>query len=275
MREFDLDGLHVYDSGEADGLPLIYHHGTPNIGSPPEPLFADGDRLGVRWIGYDRPGYGGSAPAPGRDVASGARYTAKIADELGLDRFAVLGHSGGGPHALACAALLPGRVSAAVSISGLAPYGAEGLDWFAGMASPASLRAAVAGREAKEAYEAAPTETDPGFIAADWAALGGPWGWFGKVVGPAMKNGPAPAIDDDLAYVLPWGFDPARIGVPTLLVHGGSDASVPSSHSAWLAEHIPGSELRIGPGEGHISILVTGAVPALEWLVRTADYYRA
>ena len=275
MREFDVAGLHGYDTGEADRLPLIYHHGTPNIGSPPEPLFADGDRLGLRWIGYDRPGYGGSAPAPGRDVASAATDTTRIADELGIDRFAVLGHSGGGPRALACAALLPERVIAAVSISGLAPYGAPGLDWFAGMASPGSLRAAVAGRAVKEAYEAAPTETDPGFIPVDWAALEGPWGWFGKVVGPALAGGPAAAIDDDLAYVMPWGFDPAGITRPVLLVHGGADAGVPSSHSAWLAAHIPGAELRISPGDGHISILETGAVPALEWITRTADYYRA
>ena len=276
MKEFDVAGLHCYDTGETGRLPLIYHHGTPNIGSPPAPLFADGDRLGLRWIGYDRPGYGGSAPAPGRDVASGATYTARIADELGLDRFAVLGHSGGGPHALACAALLPERVTAAVSISGLAPFGAAGLDWFAGMASPASLRAATAGRAVKEAYEAAPTETDPGFIAADWAALDGAWGWFGQVVGPAMAGGPAAAVDDDLAYVTPWGFDPARITVPALLVHGGLDTCVPSSHSTWLAAHLPGSELRISPAQGHISILTTAAVPALEWIVaRTADYYGA
>jgi pimeloyl-ACP methyl ester carboxylesterase len=269
MRELDVGSLHVYDTGGADRLPLVYHHGTPNIGAPPEPLFADADRLGIRWIGYDRPGYGGSAPDPGRDVASAARHTARIADALGIDRFAVLGHSGGGPHALACAALLPDRVLAAVSISGLAPYGAEGLDWFAGMTSPGSLRAAVRGRAAKEAYEAASTEDDPGFIAADWAALEGVWGWFGKVVGPAMAAGPAAAIDDDLAYVMPWGFDPAVIAVPVLLAHGGRDASVPSSHSEWLAARIPSAELRISPADGHISILNPAAVPALEWLVRS------
>jgi pimeloyl-ACP methyl ester carboxylesterase len=269
VLEFDVDGLHGYDTGGSDRLPVIYHHGTPNLGVPPEPLFADAERLGIRFVGYDRPGYGGSAPDPGRDVASAARHTARIADELGLGQFAVLGHSGGGPHALACAALLPGRVRAAVSISGLAPYDAAGLDWFAGMASPAALRAAAQGRAAKEAYEAAPTEDDPGFIAADWAALEGVWGWFGTVVAPAMAAGPAAAIDDDLAYVTPWGFDPAVITVPVLLVHGGRDASVPSSHSRWLAAHIASAELRISPDDGHISVLDRAAVPALEWLVRS------
>jgi pimeloyl-ACP methyl ester carboxylesterase len=251
----------IYDVGT--GFPVVYHHGTPNLGAPPEPLFTEG----VRWIGYDRPGYGDAPAEPGRDIASAAVHTARVADELGLDRFAVFGHSGGGPHALACAALLGDRVTAAVSVSGLAPWGAEGLDWFAGMSEPGSLRAAAQGRAAKEAYEAAPPETDPGFIAADWAALEGVWGWFGKVVGPAMAAGPAALIDDDLAYVGAWGFDPSLIAVPALLVHGGSDAMVPSSHSEWLAARVPGAELRISPADGHISVLQEHGRPALEWLL--------
>jgi pimeloyl-ACP methyl ester carboxylesterase len=251
----------IYDIGT--GFPVVYHHGTPNLGAPPEPLYTEG----VRWIGYDRPGYGDAPAEPGRDVASAAAHTARVADELGLDRFAVLGHSGGGPHALACAALLGERVTAAVSISGLAPYGAAGLDWFAGMAAPGSLQAAVRGRAAKEAYEAAPPEDEPAFIAEDWAALDGVWGWFGQVVGPAIAAGPAALIDDDLAYVREWGFDPGLIAVPTLLVHGGRDAMVPSSHSEWLAARIPGAELRISPPDGHISVLAARGRPALEWLL--------
>jgi len=265
MRELEVGSLHVYDTGEADRLPVFYHHGTPNLGAPPQPLFADADRLGIRFLGYDRPGYGGSASDPDRDIASAAAHTARIADALGIGRFAVLGHSGGGPHALACATLLGDRVLAAVSIAGLAPYDAEGLDWFAGMASPLALRAAERGRAEKEAYEAAPAETDPGFIDADWAALEGAWSWFATVVSPAVAAGPAAAIDDDLAYVKAWGFDPAACEVPALLAHGGSDACVPSSHSVWLAAHIPGAELRISPGDGHISIL-NSAAQDLQWL---------
>lgn len=128
LTETDLalpDGgtLHVYDTGD-DGtgrLPVVWHHGTPNIGTPPAPLFAAADRLGLRWVSYDRPGYGGSTRRPGRDVASAAGYTARVADALGLDRFATLGHSGGAPHALACGALLPDRVTAVVAGAGLAP----------------------------------------------------------------------------------------------------------------------------------------------------------
>jgi pimeloyl-ACP methyl ester carboxylesterase len=259
--------LHWYDHGDGD-LVVMWHHGTPNIGAPPAPLFAAAARLGIRFISYDRPGYGGSAPRPGRTIASAAEDAAAVADALGVDRFAVLGHSGGGPHALACAALLPGRVTAAASISGLAPFPADGLDWFAGMGpgSAASLRAAVAGRAAKEAFEPSP---DIDFTAADWAALRGEWGWFGSVVEPALADGPDPLNDDDLAYVGDWGFDPATITVPVLLAHGGDDRMVPGSHSRWLAGRIPSAELVIAPGEGHISVLPVTATAALEWLSRS------
>jgi pimeloyl-ACP methyl ester carboxylesterase len=275
VRETDLDlgdgrALRVYDTG-ADGaddrLAVFWHHGTPNIGSPPEPLFAASSRLGIRWVGFDRPGYGGSTPDPGRDVASAAAHVATIADALGIDRFAVMGHSGGGSHALACAALMPERMLGAVSVAGLAPFDAEGLDWFGGFnpAGEASLRAAVAGRAAKARYEAT-AEYDPEmFTPADHAALAGVWSWLGTVVGPAMASGPGGLIDDDLAYVAPWGFDPAAVTVPTLIVHGGQDRVVPSSHGAWLARRIPAAELWLRPADGHISVLDAGA-DALAWL---------
>jgi pimeloyl-ACP methyl ester carboxylesterase len=124
--EFDLelpDGrkLHVYDTG-GTGTPVFWHHGTPNTGAPPVPL----TRPEVRWISHDRPGYRGSTPLPGRDIASVAADVAAVADELAIPRFAAMGHSDGGPRALACAALLPGRVTAAATISSLAPRGADG-----------------------------------------------------------------------------------------------------------------------------------------------------
>lgn len=262
--------LHAYDTGGDGQLVVIWHHGTPNIGAPPAPLFGLADRLGIRWVSYDRPGYGGSTPRPGRDVASAAGDAAAVADALGVDRFAVLGHSGGGPHALACAALLPDRVLAAASVSGLSPYGP---DWFAGMApgSEASLRAAVAGRAAKERHEAtAPADADIGFVPADFAAFAGEWGWFEQVVGPALQGGPAPLIDDDLAYVAPWGFDPATITAPVLLVHGGADRMVPSAHGRQLAALCPTAELRVVPDEGHVSVLAAAGPATLTWLAAAA-----
>ena len=183
--------LHVYDTTRGD-LPVLWHHGTPNTGLPPEPLFAASERFGLRWVSWDRPGYGGSTPAPGRPVSSAATYAAAAADALGLDRYAVMGHSGGGPHALACAALAPDRVVAAVAVASMAPYDGGGLDYTHGMCASgaAALGAAAAGLEAREAHEVAHGDDyDPEFTDADEAALGGEWGWFVKVVRAAAPSG--------------------------------------------------------------------------------------
>jgi pimeloyl-ACP methyl ester carboxylesterase len=263
--------VHSYDTGSGD-LAVFWHHGSPNIGAPPVPLFAAAERLGIRWVSYDRAGYGGSTPRPGRDVASAAELVARVADELGIERFGAIGHSGGGPHALACGGLLSDRVTGVVSISGLAPFGAEGLDWFGGMgpATDAALHAAALGREAKEAFEASGVDLDPGFTPEDEAALAGDWSWLLDVVRPALRAGPGGLIDDDLAAVAPWGFDPADIAVPTLLVHGGRDRVVPSSHSVWLARRVPSAGLWLRPGDGHVSVL-HAAEAALEWLRAASD----
>ncbi|MFF4972275.1 alpha/beta fold hydrolase [Streptomyces sp. NPDC001083] len=276
--DLDLPGgrrLHVYDTGGAGThrLAVVWHHGTPNIGAPPAPLFAAAERLGVRWVSYDRPGYGGSTPSPGRTVGSAAADVTLVADALGLGRFALMGHSGGGAHALACAALLPERVLGTVSVAGPAPFGAEGLDWFAGMneSGRASLTAALAGREEKARHEARATYDPDMFTAADHAALAGEWSWFHEVVGPAVEGGPDGLIDDDLAHVAPWGCDPRSAEGPVLLLHGGRDRVVPSSHARWLASRCPRSELALHPADGHLSVL-RHAVAALEWLVgRQAD----
>ena len=262
--------LRAYDvPADEPRLTVFWHHGTPNVGTPPEPLLPMSHE--IRWVSYDRPGYGGSTPHLGRDVASAALDVAAIADALGIDRFAVLGHSGGGPHALACAALLGDRVIAAVEGSGTAPFGAEGLDWFAGInpTGTAELRAAVEGRDALE-RELARSEYDPAmFTAADHETLEGPWGWIGRIAGEALAGGIGGMVDDDLAYVAPWGFDPVDIAVPVLVLHGEDDRVVPATHGRWLASRVPSAELWLRPGEGHVSVL--GAAPAvLDWLLSRA-----
>ncbi|MFJ6579687.1 alpha/beta hydrolase [Streptomyces sp. NPDC091368] len=273
--ELELDDgrvLHVYDTGGGGTGPTVFwQHGTPNIGTPPGPLLPHSARLGIRWVSYDRPGYGGSTPRPGRDIASAAEDVRAVADALGIGRFAVLGHSGGGPHALACGALLPDRVRAVVAVASPAPFGADGLDWFAGMtpSGAAGLRAAAEGRAAKEAHEADAAYDPEMFTPADHAALAGEWSWFDDVVGPAVEGGPGGLIDDDLAYVAPWGCDPARIAAPVLLLHGGEDRIVPSAHGRWLAGRCPGAELRLTPADGHISVL-DGGPAALDWLADRA-----
>ena len=279
MHETDLglpDGrsLHVYDThpGDDTRLPVFWHHGTPNLGAPPEPLFEASDRLGLRWVSVDRPGYGGSRAAPGRTTGSVARDVAQVADALGIDRFAVMGHSGGGSYALGCAATLGERVLAAVSMAGIAPYGVPGLDWFEGMipSGVTALRAALDGREARTALDESDVEYDPEFAPVDIAMFSGPWSWLGKVVGPALDAGPYGQIDDDVSYLLPWGSEPAAITAPVLLLHGGIDRIVPPSHARWLAANIPAANLREHPEESHISIL-RQAEPALDWLRDTTD----
>ena len=262
--------LHVYDTCADDAgsrLAVFWHHGTPNIGAPPAPLLPAAAQLGMRWVSYDRPGYGGSSSNPDRDVASAAADVSSIADALGLRQFVVMGHSGGSPHALACGALKPERVLGVVCAAGLAPFHADRLDWFAGMAAAgaAELRAAAAGREALENYLAA-TEFDPEqFTPADHAALAGEWSWLAAVAAQAIEGGLGGMVDDDLAYVAPWGFDPGQISPPVLVLQGGQDRIVPSSHGSWLAGHIRSAELWLRPGDGHISVLGAGAA-AMGWL---------
>lgn len=266
--------LHVYDAAAHDTcgrLVVFWHHGTPNTGAPPEPLLPAADQRGIRWVSYDRPGYGGSSPHDGRDVASAAADVAAIADALGIGSFAVMGHSGGGPHALACSALLPDRVVATVSIAGLAPLTARGIDWFGGMAGAgvAELRAAIEGREALDRCLAV-SEYDPAmFTSADHAALSGEWSWLLRVVAAARAGGPDGMIADDLAYVRPWGFDPASTAAPVLIVQGGQDRVVPRAHGAWFARHLRSSAFWLRPLDGHISVL-REAVSAMDWLTEHA-----
>ena len=264
--------LHAYDAdtGGAGALPVFWLHGTPNTGEPPEPLFAAAADRGIRWVSYDRPSYGGSSPDPGRTVSSAAADIGAIADALGLGQFAVMGHSGGGPHALAAGALLADRVPAVVSGSGPAPYDADGLDWYAGLAGAAESRAATHGRDALLEFLESQEEFDSEmFTAADWAALEGPWAWLGGVAGKAIEAGPAGMIDDSLASVQPWGFALADVRQPVLILHGEQDRMVPVAHGEWLVRHLPSAELRRYPDDGHVSVL-HAADQALDWIRATA-----
>jgi pimeloyl-ACP methyl ester carboxylesterase len=264
--------LRVYDTGpvrDRSELVVLWHHGTSQLGTPLVPLLPASAELGIRWVSYDRPAYGGSSELPGRTVASSAADAAEVADQLGIERFAVLGTSGGGPSALACAALLPDRVVAAGCLAGLAPFEAAGLDWFAGMAADGELelRLACEGRPALEKYfEHAEFDGDVMFTPADRAVLRDQWSWLGT----NGDDGVDGMIDDDLSYVKPWGFELAQVGAPVLLLHGEDDLIVPIAHSRWLAQQLPRAELSVHPGDGHVSIL-THSHTALRWLVEHRD----
>ncbi|MEU4190913.1 alpha/beta hydrolase [Kribbella sp. NPDC026611] len=271
MLEQDLrltDGrtLHTYDTG-GSGFPVIWNHGTPNVGAPPEPLFAAADELGLRWVSFDRPGYGGSTLHRGRTVASVANDTAAVADALGIDQFALAGYSGGGTFALGTAAVLGNRVRAALTLAAIAPYGVDGLNWFDGMvpSSIAALGCAAAGADVREALHRSGFDYDAGFTPNDLAMFDGPWGWLGKVAGPGLDAGPYGQIDDDSSYTRPWGCDPSAITAPTLLLHGTADGIIPSAHGTWLATHCPTATVQLHEGATHFTI-VEHAQPALAWL---------
>lgn len=278
MSDWDIEQHHLtyerrrvrwYSAGPADAaLTVMWHHGTPNTGEPPEPLFEASAARGIRWLGFDRAGYGESERNQGRNIADAARVALAVADDAGVAQFAAMGHSGGGPHAIAAATIAPERVLAVVSVSGLAPLDAEGLDYYAGMhpGSAAELRAAQLGAGEVEALLAA-TEFDPEiFTQADWAALEGTWSWLNRVAAQGIAHGLGGSVDDNRAYVTDWGVDVRRVKAPVLLVHGTEDRVVPISQSRWLAEHLPSAQLWEREGAGHIAALGDG-IDLLDWLV--------
>jgi pimeloyl-ACP methyl ester carboxylesterase len=176
-----------------------------------------------------------------------------------------MGASGGGPHALACAALLGERVTAVACVASLAPYTDE-FDWFAGMVAPGGLRAARDGRAARARFAETDEFDAESFTAADWAALSGPWRALGEDAMRADAAGPGGIVDDDVAFVRPWGFDVADVATPVLFVPGGEDRVVPPAHAEWLVRRCPRAELWLRPRDGHVSVLDACPV-AMDWLL--------
>jgi pimeloyl-ACP methyl ester carboxylesterase len=243
---------------------VLWHHGSPQTGLLPDPLRAAAANRGIRLLSYGRPSYGGSSPRPGRSIGSAAGDVAQLVDAMGVDRFATMGPSGGGPHALACAALLPDRVTAAVTLAGPVPYTTD-FDWYDGMVAPQGPRTAAEGRQARARYAESEEFDENSFTTADYGALEGAWASLGADAGRAGRAGPDGLIDDDVALMSPWGFDPTQIATPVLLVHGGEDRVIPISHSQRLVWRLAAAELWLRPHDGHISVL--HAVPvALDWL---------
>jgi pimeloyl-ACP methyl ester carboxylesterase len=267
--------LRVHELGE--GFPVVYHHGTPGTGM----LFERWQTEGVRLIGYDRAGAGGSARNRGRRVADVAADIRAIADALDLDRFATWGISGGGPHALATAALLPERVVAVAALAAVAPADAEGLDFLAGQgeANLVEWQAARGGETAlrpllEQDLAALAAGGAAGFAEAmaslvtapDRAALEEGVGEF--LHASLAATGVDGWLDDDLAFLEPWGFDLASIRAPTLLVQGEQDLMVPPAHGRWLARRLPAAETRLEAAEGHLSLMLDTVQEVHAWLLQ-------
>ena len=281
IRTPDGRTLAVEDYGDPAGRPVLVHMGTPNSRRLYGPNVRDAAARGLRLISYDRPGYGGSTPQPGRTVADCAGDVRAICAELGIGRLAMWGLSGGGPHLLACAALLPDLVAAAASLASPAPYGSEGLDYFAGMGQDnvddirLSLTDEAAFREKsvkdREELLATPPEEmtkalESVLTPTDAAVLSGE---LADYLTSSARDGLAPGSQgwiDDSCIERPWGFDLADIAVPVLLLHGRQDKFVPFGHGEWLAAHIPGVEARLSDDDGHLTLMQNRVPEVHAWL---------
>ena len=276
--------LAVYEDGDPNGAAVIVHHGTPDSGLLYRIWVALAREQRIRLIGYDRPGYGGSTRHAGRNVADCAADVEAIADALGLEQFATWGISGGGPHALACAALCGERLTAAASLAAVAPYEADGLDWLAGMgeANVAEFGALLDGEPALRAFiehEAAEMrDADPAGLVAVFETLLGPAdravlneelaNELLQGVAHGLTDGIDGWLDDDFAFFRPWGFNVSTIDRPVLLLHGADDRFVPLAHGHWLAERVPGVEARLtGDEDGHLTLIARRVKEVHEWLL--------
>ncbi len=274
--------LWVQEWGNLSGAPVFLLHGTPGSRFGPKPREALLYRQGIRLITYDRPGYGDSDRLRGRRVLHAAADVAAIADHLGLRHFAVVGRSGGGPHALACAALLPSRVWRAAALVSVAPPDAEGLDWFAGMTRSNVAEYGAARRGHDELVRALDAKAvairvDPAsampFGSADLPDSDrvelSEYGIKCMLVqnfAEAVRSSIDGWVDDALSFVAPWGFNISNISVPVRLWHGRDDIFSPVSHTEWLAGQIRHAEVRIEPGAAHFRA-VSVLPDVLRWLI--------
>ena len=282
VRTPDGRTLEYLEAGDPAGPVLLAHHGTPGSGRFHRNEVEAAQRLGARLVTYSRPGYAGSSPQPDRSVADAAADVAALLDALGADRFATYGVSGGGPHALACAALLPERCAAAATVAGVGPNDAPGLAFMDGMGegNVEEFGTAVQGREALEPFlrdEAAGLASvtpellreaaAPHLSRVDAAALTGE---LAEHLHATFAAGLAPGIDgwvdDDLAFVRPWGFDVGAITVPVSVWQGDEDLMVPGGHGRWLSANVAGAEARLLAQEGHLTLFANRIGEIQAWL---------
>ncbi|MCW2752822.1 MAG: alpha/beta hydrolase fold protein [Marmoricola sp.] len=264
--------LEVLTGGDPGGFPWLYHGGTPSSAVPNDVFDQQARDAGLRLITYSRPGYGTSTPRPWPwpRITDDLTDSITILDALGIDDFVTLGWSGGGPRALACAALLPRRCRAAATMAGVAPADAPDLDFTAGM-GPENIEEFAAVAKGPEAYGAFLADglaelaavTGAGIAASlgelvtpvDTAALTGEFAdWLAATFRHAASQGVIGWREDGLALFSPWGFEVSEIQVPVSIWQGRQDAMVPYEHGAWLAANVPGARAHLFEDEGHISL---------------------
>jgi pimeloyl-ACP methyl ester carboxylesterase len=274
--------LEVFEAGDKDNPAIVFHSGTPIAPGLFSKQIEVAVSRGLRLLSYSRPGYGKSRRRRGRDVASSASDTAEIVKSLGIDRYAVIGMSGGGPHALACGAFNKSCVVGVVCIAGVAPYNADGLDFLAGMGQDnidefgSALQGEVSLRYYLKSQVPPLGSINPEELAehmksilcpADIACFDGTFGEeLAKRLIDGMQLGLEGWMDDDLAFTTPWGFELSDIQVPVQVWQGSDDLMVPFSHGKWLAKNIPEAEAHLLANEGHISIFFKYMPDIYDWL---------
>lgn len=251
--------LDTWVGGDPSGTAVVYFHGTP--AGRLQAALGDGAarRRGVRLVAFSRPGYGGSSDAP-TTLVSVARDTALVADRLGLERFACLGASGGGPFALAAAAVLPDRVTAVGVVAGIGPV----LEIERGMAGHPAIRAALAGDLDRAVLLEDRALTTPALVHDEpdhrRHRLGTfvspeilePWAPGGRPGVPVYRG----VSRDSLAFAVGWDVDLAAVRAPVWLWYGDRDRMVTLDHGRWLHEHLPTSRLVVREGVGHLGALM-------------------
>jgi pimeloyl-ACP methyl ester carboxylesterase len=275
--------LRIAEEGDPTGTPVVWLHGSPGSRLIDPAAAARAREKRIRLIGYDRPGYGGSDRLAGRNIADCAADVRSIASALGIDRLAVWGISGGGPHAAACAALLEGLVPAVAVLGSIAPYGAPGLDYFAGMGEmnveeiQLQLKDPAASRASGAEHRRELLDADLDSMMESWQSLLSPVdaAVMGRELGASLleqlKEGLRPSDegwwDDGVAHLGDWGFGLTQIRLPVLVVHGRHDRFVPFPHGEWLAQSIPTAEPMLLEDEGHISLLTNRLDEIEDWLL--------
>ncbi len=278
LELFDGRRLDLRTSGPQDAFPLLFHHGTTGSLTPLRALERAAHAHGFRYVTWSRPGYGSSSPNPGRRVADVVPDCAAVLRHIGADRCVVAGWSGGGPHALACAAGLPEAVVAVLSIAGVGPSDDPGLDFLAGMGEQnvVEFHHAAAGadrlrrwvtRQAAAARHESPADIIDQLStllpAVDRALITGEFAEdLAAQDAEACRHGVEGWIEDDLAFMAPWGFALSRIVAPAFIWQGSEDLMVPAAHGRWLAAHVPTAVAHLQTGEGHLSIAL-GRVEAM------------
>jgi len=280
----DARTLAFVQRGAEDGVPVIVCHGTPGSRRSRHPDPEMYRRHGVRMVAYDRPGYGASDPNIGRSVADAASNIEAIADELGLDRFAVVGGSGGAPHALACGALLEERVLRVGALVTPAPSDTDDFDFYEGLAevNVREFGAAVQGREAIEAFIQPYVDqlrTDPDAVIEEIvselpevdreiASREGFRSIMRESFAEAARQGVRGWADDDLAFAKSWGFEPEDVHAEVRLWQGELDVLAPRTHGEYVASRLPNARFELLEGGGHF--LDEQWAVVLDWLAAGA-----